>query len=152
MSAARPEVAFSHPPIAIGRHFDETIAFLNGLSQALDRLDQELLSGRPHAIAEATMMLESGLADSDAIFAHFRKALAAVGDGRLSVAARHLHQGPRPELGSQLDRIEAQLLSIIRRSDAGLRRAEALTAGLSSSLHALRALDALSSDQLLAEA
>jgi hypothetical protein len=139
-------------PPGIGQSFDETIALLDGLSQALDRLDEELLAGRPHAIAEAAMILEARLADAQPSFEAFRQALAVAGNDRLGIAAGRLHRSPQPELGMQLDRITTQLLSLVRRSGAGLRRAEILGAGLSASLQALRALDVLSPDQLLAEA
>jgi len=151
LNAGMTEVGATSLPPGIGQRFDETLALLDGLSHAMDRLDEELLAGRPHAIAEATLTLEAGLADSHVGFENFRKALAAAGDGRLGAAARRLHQSSQPELGLQLDRIGMRL-SLARRSGAGLRRAEALGAGLSSSLQALRALDVVGRDQLLAEA
>jgi hypothetical protein len=152
LNAEMTGVGVTNLPPGIGQRFDATLALLDGLSRAMDRLDEELLAGRPHAIAEATLTLEAGLADSQAGFESFRKALGAAGDGGLGAAARRLHQSSQPELGLQLDRIGMQLLSLARRSGAGLRRAEALGAGLSSSLQALRALDVLGRDQLLAEA
>jgi len=140
------------PPLGLERTFDETLTLLDALSRATDRLDEELLTGRPHAIAEAAVMLEANLANSHAGFERFRTALAAAGDGRLGATARRLHQSPHPELGIQLDRIGTRLIRLVRRSSAGLKRAEALGAGLSSSLRVLRALDVVSQDQLLAEA
>lgn len=136
----------------IGQTFDETLVLLDALSRAMDHLDAQVLTGRPHSIAEAAVMLEAELAICHAGFDRFCMALKATGEGRLGTVAQRLRQSPEPALGIQLDRIGRRLLSLARRSGAGLRRAEALSAGLSASLQALRAVDAVGRDQLLAEA
>lgn len=152
MNAAMSEGDGPGLPPGLGRTFEETLALLDGLSLAVNRLDEELLTGQPHTIAEAAAELETSLAESHPGFEKFRLALVATGDGRLGTAAQRLHQGPQPALGIQLDQIRMGMLRLARRSGAGLKRAESLGNGLASSLQALRALDVVGRDQLLAEA
>lgn len=136
----------------LARTMDETLMLLDELSDRIDRLDAALLGGQPPEIAEAAALLETGLADSHPQLMRFAQALGVTGEGQLGPLALRLHRSPLPELGPRLDRITAMLRRLASRSAAGLRRAESLGAGLTASLHALRAMDVIGTDQLLAEA
>lgn len=142
----------SLPPFqSLAQTLDDMLLLLETLEQQVDQLDTALLGGQPYGIAEAAAQLETGLTDARPQLALFTGALARAG-GRLGPVKQRLYRSRQPELGTRLDLIGTKLRRLATRSAAGQRRAETLGHGLAASLQALRAMDVIGSDQLLAEA
>ncbi|GAB0116644.1 hypothetical protein [Acidisoma sp. 7E03] len=136
---------------ALSRILDDTLAVLDGLGQRVEQLDAALLGGRPHAIAEATTLLEAELGACAPQLGLFRQAMAAPPISRVSLR-QQFDQSENPGVERQIELIARRLRELARRSGAGLRRAERLGDGLTASLQALRAMDVIDRDHLLAEA
>ena len=122
------------------------------LERSLDRLDALLLTGRPHAIADAAKALELSLSTAEPTFYRLGLALHALGTPRLRDAAQHLRQSDQARAATAADFLWTSLKRFVYRNDTCRRRAQGLSRGLDASLRTLHALGMAGSGRLIAEA
>jgi hypothetical protein len=151
IDATETEPPDEHPERALFntamRHGLGTVA---DLEQNLQSLDALLLTGRPHAIADAATALELSLSAADPAFQRVAQALTALGAGRLQDAAQQLR--PSDQAAAAAESLRTALKRFVKRNDACHRRAQGLGRGLNASLRALHALGMAGNDRLIAEA
>jgi hypothetical protein len=121
---------------------------VDDLEQSLDNLDALLLTGRPHAIADAAM----SLLEAEPVLAAIGAALDRVGMPRLQDAAQQLRRSDQGAAAAMVEGLRAALKRFARRNDARHRRAQGLGRGLGASLRTLHALGMAGNGRLIAEA
>jgi hypothetical protein len=122
------------------------------LERNLDSLDALLLTGRPHAIADAAMALELSLSEAKPVFAAIGEALNRFGMPRLQDAVQQLRRSDQGTDAATVDGLRMALKHFAKRNDACHRRACGLGRGLSASLRTLHALGMAGNGRLIAEA
>jgi hypothetical protein len=122
------------------------------LERTLEHLDAVLLTGRPHAIADATKAMELSLSASEPAFRCIELALETLGAARLQDAAQQLRRSDQATTAAMADSFRQTLKQFARRNDACRRRAQGLGRALSASLRTLHALGMAGNGRLIAEA
>jgi hypothetical protein len=122
------------------------------LEQALRTLDALLLTGRPHAIADAAKAMELSLSAAEPAFQRIALAMETVGATRLQDVALQLRQSDQVPAAATADALRRALKLFARHNDACHRRAQGLGRGLSASLRTLHTLGMAGSGRLIAEA
>jgi hypothetical protein len=122
------------------------------LEQSLESLDALLLTGRPHAIADAAMAVELSLLEAEPVLAAIGAALDHFGMPRLQDAAQQLRRSDQGTAAATVDGLRTALKRFARRNDARHRRAQGLGRGLGASLRTLHALGMAGNGRLIAEA
>ena len=125
------------------------VAELERSSQSLDAL---LLTGRPHAIADAAKAMELSLTTAEPVFTRVVVALEALGAARLQDAGQRLRGADEAKAAAAADRLRAALKGFVRRNDSRRRRAQGLDRGLSASLRTLHGFGLAGNGRLIAEA
>jgi hypothetical protein len=125
------------------------VADLERSSQSLDAL---LLTGRPHAIADAAKAMELSLAAAEPVFKRMVLALEELGAARLQDAGERLRRSDEPQAAAAADRLRTALKRFVRRNESRRRRAQGLDRGLSASLRTLHAFGLAGNGRLIAEA
>jgi hypothetical protein len=115
------------------------------LERTLEHLDAVLLTGRPHAIADATKAMELSLSASEPAFRCIELALETLG-------AQQLRRSDQATTAAMADSFRQTLKQFARRNDACRRRAQGLGRALSASLRTLHALGMAGNGRLIAEA
>jgi hypothetical protein len=128
------------------------ISTIDDLERSLESLDALLLTGRPHAIADAAMAVELSLSEAEPVFAAIGQALNRFGVPRLQDAAQQLRRSGQGTAAATVDSLRMALKRFALRSDACHRRARGLGRGLSASLRTLHALGMAGNGRLIAEA
>jgi hypothetical protein len=129
----------------------EGLGLLAALEESLHTLDALLLTGRPHAIADAATALELSLSAAEPAFQRITQALTAIGVERLRDAALQLRRSDQAA-ALAADALRAGLKRLAKRNDACFRRAQGLGKGLNASLRTLHALGLRGSGRLIAAA
>jgi hypothetical protein len=122
------------------------------LERTLQGLDALLLTGRPHAIADATKAMEMSISNAEPAFRQIIAAMESVGVARLQDAAQQLRRSDQASAAATADTLRRALKRFAKRNDACHRRAQGLGRGLSTSLRALHALGMAGNGRLIAEA
>ncbi len=122
------------------------------LERSLDSLDALLLTGRPHAIADAAMAVELSLLEAEPVFAAIGQALHRFDLPRLQDAAQQLRRSDQGTAAAAVDCLRTALKRFARRNDARHSRARGLGLGLVASLRTLQALGMAGNGRLIAEA
>jgi hypothetical protein len=122
------------------------------LERTLECLDAVLLTGRPHAIADAARAMELSLSIAEPQFRCIGLALEAMGAARLQDAAQQLRRSDQAATAAMVDSFRRALKNFARRNDACRRRAQGLGRGLGASLRTLQALGMGGNGRLIAEA
>ncbi len=141
----------THPALELSEALRDGLGMLAVLEESLQSLDALLLTGRPHAIADAATALELSLSAAEPIFQRITHALTAIGVERLRDAALELRPSDRAA-ASAADTLRAALKRLAKRNDACRHRAQGLGKGLTASLRMLHALGLYGSGRLIAEA
>jgi hypothetical protein len=122
------------------------------LERSLQSLADLMLTGRPHAIADAAMAVELSLTEAEPIFLQIGHALNRIGAPRLQDAAQQLRRSDQPAAAAAAEALRAALKRFVKRSAACHRRAQSLSRGLNASLRTLHALGSIEQGRLIAEA
>jgi hypothetical protein len=122
------------------------------LERNLEHLDAVLLTGRPHAIADAANALELSLSSAEPAFRCIVQSLEAMGAARLRDAAQQMRRSDQATTATMADNFLRALKRFARRNDGCRRRAQGLGRGLSASLRTLHALGMAGNGRLIAEA
>jgi hypothetical protein len=125
------------------------VADLERSSQSLDVL---LLTGRPHAIADAARAMELSLAAAEPVFRRIASALGEIGVARLQDAGERLRRSDEAQAAAAADRLRTALKRFVRLNESRRRRAQGLDRGLSASLRTLHAFGLAGNGRLIAEA
>ena len=128
------------------------LGVVSDLERSLERLDGLLLTGQPHAIADAAKAMELAFSTAEPTFQRIVLALETLGVARLGDAAQHLRQADEATAAATADALRGALKRFVRRNDASHRRAQGLGRGLSASLRALHAFGMAGNGRLIAEA
>jgi hypothetical protein len=128
------------------------LGVVSDLEQSLERLDGLLLTGRPHAIADAAKAMELSFSAAEPAFQRVALALETLGVDRLRDAAQQLRGSDEATAAATADALRRALKRFVRRNDACHRRAQGLGRGLSASLRTLHAYGMAGSGRLIAEA
>jgi hypothetical protein len=136
----------------LGAVLDQALTRMAELQQSLQRLDDLMLTGRPHAIADAAMAVELSLSNAEAVFQQIRDALTGLGAARLQDAAKQLRQSDQTTAATAAETLRAALRRFAQQNAACYRRAQGLSRGLNASLRALHALGIVENGRLIAEA
>jgi hypothetical protein len=137
---------------AVSDALDCGLRMVVDLEQSLERLDTLLLTGRPHAIADAAKAMELTLSTAEPAFHRISLALRTVGAARLLDAAQQLRRSDQATAAAAADRLRSALKRFVKRNDACHRRAQGLGRGLGASLRTLHALGMAGNGRLIAEA
>jgi hypothetical protein len=137
--------------IELSDALQEGLGTLAALEESLQSLDALLLTGRPHAIADAATALELSLSAAEPVFQRITQALTAIGVERLRDVALQLRRSDRATAFAA-DTLRAALKRLAKRNDACHHRAQGLGKGLTASLRMLHALGLYGSGRLIAEA
>jgi hypothetical protein len=122
------------------------------LERALQRLDASLLTGRPHAIADAAKAMELSLSTAEPVLQKIVLALETVGVSRLRDAPQQLRHWNNTAAAATAESLRTALKRFLHRNHACHRRAQGLGRGLSASLRTLHALGMAGNGRLIAEA
>jgi hypothetical protein len=128
------------------------LGVVTDLERSLERLDVVLLTGRPHAIADAAKAMELSCSAAEPAFQRVALALETLGVARLGDAAQQLRRSDETAAAATADALRRALKRFARRNDACHRRAQGMSRGLSASLRTLQALGMAGSGRLIAEA
>ena len=152
----------TEPEVELSRASSDLSAFKdalhNGLTMVVDiecrmqSLDALLLTGRPHAIADAAKAMELSLFAAEPTFQSIALALETLGTVRLEDAAQHLRRSNQGSAAAAADHLRTALRRFVRRNASCHRRAQGLGRGLTASLRTLHALGMAGSGRLIAEA
>ena len=122
------------------------------LERSLQGVDALLLTGRPHAIADAAKAMELSLSTAEPAIQRIVLALETLGAPRLRDAAQQLLGSDQANAAAAADALRTALKRFATRNDACHRRAQGLGRGLNASLRTLHALGLAGSGRLIAEA
>jgi hypothetical protein len=125
------------------------VADLERSSQSLDAL---LLTGRPHAIADAAKAMELSLVAAEPVFKRIASVLREIGAARLQDAGERLRRSDEAQAAAAAERLRAALKRFVRCNESRRRRAQGLDRSLSASLHTLHAFGLAGNGRLIAEA
>ena len=128
------------------------LALVAELNQKLQLLDDLMLTGQPHEIAEAADAVQNSLSASAPAFASITAAIEHMGVSSLQSAALHLRESEQPDAAGLAEALRVALKRFANRSVAANRRAQHLTRGLNTALRSLQALGVHESGRLIAEA
>jgi hypothetical protein len=132
--------------------FQRGLGVVAELERSLQSLDAVLLTGRPHAIADAAQAMELSISTAEPTFRRIVVVLQTLGATRLQDAARQLHQADQTTAAAAAESLRTALKRFATRTDACHRRAQGLGRGLSASLRTLHALGVAGNGRLIAEA
>jgi hypothetical protein len=122
------------------------------LERTLENLDTLLLTGRPHAIADATKAMELSLSTAEPALHRIALTLETLGVSRLPDAAQQLRRWDHATSAATVEALLTALKRFAKRNNASHRRAQGLGRGLSASLRTLHALGVAGNGRLIAEA
>ena len=125
---------------------------VSDLEQSLETLDVLLLTGRPHAIADAARAMELSFSAAEPAFQRIALALETLGVARLRDAAQELRRSDEATAAAAADALRRAMKRLLRRNDACHRRAQGLGRGLGASLRTLHAFGMAGNGRLIAEA
>jgi hypothetical protein len=111
-----------------------------------------MLTGRPHAIADAAMAVELCLSEAEPVFLRIGHALNDLGAPRLQDAAQRLRHAEQATAAAAAEGLRAALRRFAKRNAACQRRAQGLSRGLTASLRTLHAIGIVEHGRLIAEA
>jgi hypothetical protein len=128
------------------------LGVVSDLEGSLERLDVLLLTGRPHAIADAAKAMELSFSAAEPAFQRIALALETLGATHLRDAAQQLRRSDEATAAATADSLRRALKRFVLRNDACHRRAQGLGRGLSASLRTLHAFGMAGNGRLIAEA
>ncbi|WP_419759411.1 hypothetical protein [Acidisoma sp.] len=128
------------------------MAAVADLERSLEALDALVLTGPPHAIADAAKAMEMSLFMAEPTFRRITLALEAAGAVRLQDAAHRLRRADQAVVAAAVDTFRSALRRFAQRNEASHRRAQGLVRGLSASLRTLHALGVAGNGRLIAAA
>jgi hypothetical protein len=149
------ETGLSHElpdPAAFSDALEGGLRMLADLEHSLERLDAVLLTGRPHAIADAAKAMELSFATAEPAFQRIVVQLETFGATRLRDAAQQLRRADQTTAAAAADSLRTALKRFVKRNDACYRRAQGLGRGLSASLRTIHGLGLTGNGRLIAEA
>jgi hypothetical protein len=137
---------------ALGDALECGLGVVADLERTLQGLDALLLTGLPHAIADAAKGMELSLSSAEPAFQRIVLGLEALGAARLQDAAQQFRRFDQAATAVTAESLRRALKRFARRNDACQRRALGLGRGLSASLRTLHAVGMAGNGRLIAAA
>ncbi|HQT63546.1 MAG: hypothetical protein B7Z75_07160 [Acidocella sp. 20-57-95] len=128
------------------------LGLVEDISEKLHKLNNLMLAGKPHEIAEAATVIETALKSAAPAFADITKTMALLGAGTLQDAATQLRKAEQNDAASLADALRHALSRFAKKSVDANRRATQLNRGINSALKSLQALGIQENGRLIAEA
>ncbi|MDE8349113.1 MAG: hypothetical protein POG74_06450 [Acidocella sp.] len=128
------------------------LGLVEDISQKLQNLNDLMLTGKPHEIADAAMAIEAALKGASPAFADITRTMEALGAGTLQAAADQLRLTEQNDAASLIDALRHALSRFAKRSVDANRRAVQLNRGINSTLKSLQSLGIQENGRLIAEA
>lgn len=128
------------------------LGLVEDISQKLQYLNDLMLSGKPHEIAEAAVAIEIALKAASPAFADITKTMESLGAGTLQAAATQLRMAEQNDAASLVDALRHALSRFAKRSVDANRRAVQLNRGINNALKSLQSLGIQENGRLIAEA
>ncbi|OYY00617.1 MAG: hypothetical protein B7Y73_10260 [Acidocella sp. 35-58-6] len=128
------------------------LGLVEDISQKLQHLNDLMLSGKPHEIAEAAVAIEIALKAASPAFADITKTMESLGAGTLQAAATQLRMAEQNDAASLVDALRHALSRFAKRSVDANRRAVQLNRGINNALKSLQSLGIQENGRLIAEA
>jgi hypothetical protein len=115
-------------------------------------LDDLMLSGRPHEIAEAAAVIETTLDAAAPGFSEISATMKLLGTTNLRSAAEYWRRTAQADAAGLADSLRLAIERFAKRSIRANRRAQQLNQGLNTALRTLHALGIHDSGRLIAQA
>ena len=128
------------------------LGIVEDISQKLQALNDLMLTGKPHEIADAANAIEIALKAASPAFADITKAVESLGAGTLQAAATQLRMAEQNDAASLVDALRLALSHFAKRSVDANRRAVQLNRGINNALKSLQSLGIQENGRLIAEA
>jgi len=139
-------------PLPLTAMLKHGVELVEDLSQKLQSLDDLMLSGQPHEIAEAAAIIENALKDASPTFSNIATVMQGLGANNLRAAADHFRRSELDDAARLAESLRQSLSRFAKRSVSANRRAHHLNRGLNAALRTLHALGVQDSGRLIAEA
>ena len=152
-AAGQPGVlALVDDPLDVTRLLQQGLELVEDLSRKLQDLDTLLLSGRPHEISDAALVIESAIRDAAPAFQNIAATMTSIGVQTLAAAATHLRAQKQEDAASLAEALRRSLARFAQKSGGANRRAQHLNRGLNAALRTLKTFGAQETGRLIAEA
>lgn len=122
------------------------------LSRKLQDLDTLLLSGRPHEISDAALVIETAIRDAGPAFQNIAATMNILGVPTLAAAAAQFRARDQDDAAGLAEALRRALARFAQKSVGANRRAQHLNRGLTAALRTLKTFGAQESGRLIAEA
>ena len=137
---------------AVIRVLHQGLEIVADLNDKLRKLDDLMLKGRPHEIAEAAAVVETSLKAASPALSDIATTMERFGTANLQAAAAYLRRAEQDDAANLADALRLALKRFANRSVEANRRAQHLNRGLNTAMRSLQALGVQESGRLIAEA
>jgi hypothetical protein len=128
------------------------LILVDQLGDKLTALNDLMLTGKPHEIAEGAAAIEILLRDAAPHFAEITQTMKFIGAGTFAAAGETLRAAEQDSAASLAEALRQALARIAKRTADANRRAAQLNRGINNALQTLHAVGHQENGRLIAEA
>jgi len=139
-------------PLEVTRLLQHGLDLVDDLSRKLQDLDTLLLTGRPHEISDAALVIETAIRDAGPAFQNIAATMNVLGAQSLAAAAAQFRARKQEDAAGLAEALRRSLARFAQKSVGANRRAQNLNRGLNAALRTLQSFGAQETGRLIAEA
>jgi len=139
-------------PLDATRLLQRGLELVEDLSRKLQDLDTLLLTGRPHEISDAALVIETAIRDAGPSFQNIAATMQVIGAPTLAAAAVQFRARAQDDAAGLAEALRRALARFAQKSVSANRRAQNLNRGLNAALRTLQSFGAQETGRLIAEA
>ncbi len=147
-----PAAAAPNDARAVALLLQHGLDMVEDLSRKLQDLDNLMLTGKPHEISDAALVIETALRDAAPAFEDIAATMNILGAQNLQAAAMRLREAQQDNAAGLAEALRRALARFAQKSVGANRRAQSLNRGLNAALRTLHAFGAQETGRLIAEA
>lgn len=145
-------LALAGDPLDVTELLQRGLDLVEDLSRKLQDLDTLLLTGRPHEISDAALVIETAIRDAGPAFQNIAATMNIIGAQTLAAAAAQFRARKQEDAAGLAEALRRSLARFAQKSVGANRRAQNLNRGLNAALRTLKSFGAQETGRLIAEA